>query len=228
MFIKMMTSGPLEANCFLLANDEGCDCVIIDPGMEAAVQIETQLGQHRLTPAAILATHGHYDHIADVALLADRYGIPAWIRSEDRHLLTQPLAGVDAAFGSWLATLLPKDISEPAQLGLLDDYRELSIAGLDFAIIYAPGHTRGSVLFRLNNDGDDLIFTGDVLFAGSIGRTDMPGGNLATMCRTLLGTVLSLPDLARLLPGHGSNTTMANERSTNPYLSQRWLSENSV
>jgi len=210
--------------------------VIIDPGMDALSLVKSLVTQYSMTPVAVLATHGHVDHVADAAVVADHYQIPTWIHSSDRHLLCDPASGLSADMAAWLAVALPRPLTEPARVEILDNTDTLSFAGLTLSVIHAPGHTPGSVMYLCETGSplpthpdsshpqeDYLAFTGDVLFAGSIGRTDLPGGDLRTMLATLNGPVLSLPDSARILPGHGPSSTMAVERATNPYLSARFL-----
>jgi len=189
--------------------------VIIDPGMDAFDTVTSLVNKHGLNPVAVLATHGHVDHVADSALVADHYGIPVWIRSEDRHLLTDPASGLNPDMMDWLSAVLTHPLREPSSVELLDDVDTLSLAGLSLGVVHAPGHTPGSVLYTLDAEA---AFTGDVLFAGSIGRTDMPGGNTFTMNVTLRGPVMSLPTSDRVLPGHGPASTMVIERATNPFL----------
>jgi len=218
MFISVAECGPLAANCYLVGADDGDECVIIDPGMEAVEPVTSMVKKHGRQPVAILVTHGHFDHVADAAPLAARYEIPVWVHSGDQHLLSNPAAGVSPDFADWLATFLPDGLVTPATVLTLDDQTLLELAGLKIQIIPAPGHTRGSTLYRVDDGDDTAVFTGDVLFAGSIGRTDMPGGNSQVMGLTLRGPVLGLPDNARILSGHGPASTMARERRSNPYL----------
>lgn len=209
----------MQANCHVLARDDGRECLIIDPGMGAAPDVTQIVTDHDLTPVAVLATHGHVDHIADAAPVADHYAIPVWIRSEDRHLLSDPYAGLPPELGMLVKTVLRRDLTEPSRVCLLDHYAALDLAEFAVTITPSPGHTPGSVMFAVEAaTPEPIIFTGDTLFAGSIGRTDLPGGDLATMTRTLRGPVWDLPDRARLLPGHGPASTMAVERASNPYL----------
>jgi len=225
MLLRSAACGPLENNCYILAPDEGRECVIIDPGMDSKAVVTSVLAQHHLTPVAVLATHGHIDHIGDAARLADAHSIPVWIHSEDRLLLSRPASGLRPDGVVWLTLHLIHKLSEPAKVELLDDQETLDLAGLHIGVVHAPGHTLGSVLFTVSDDDQTttLAFTGDVLFAGSVGRTDLPVSDRAAMRSTLSGPVLSLPDQARILPGHGRTSTMADERATNPYLQERYL-----
>ena len=222
MFLRSFVTGPIQANCYLLAPQEGGECVIIDPGMEAAPTVYALVTDHGLTPAGVLATHGHVDHVADAAEVADHYGVPVYIHTEDQILLTQPEKGVSADLAVWLAMILPQGLTAPSRVETLGD--SLSLAGLDFGVIHAPGHTAGSVIYTVNLAMANLAFSGDVLFAGAIGRTDMPGGDPQAMIETLRGPVLALDDGVRILPGHGPDSTMATERAQNPYLQPRFLS----
>jgi glyoxylase-like metal-dependent hydrolase (beta-lactamase superfamily II) len=224
--------GPWAANCYLIAQGPGQPCLIIDPGMEAAEMVTDLVAQHQLTPVAICATHGHIDHVADAAALADRWDITLWIHSADRHLLTNPAAGLSADLTGWVHAVWPSGLAEPRRVATLDDRDHLDLAGVTLAITHSPGHSAGSVMFRLIDPDPDgpaadahpiVVFTGDVLFAGSIGRTDLPGADPAQMVATLRGPVWDLPDAAHLLPGHGATTTMARERGSNPYLQPDWL-----
>ncbi|MDR1791083.1 MAG: MBL fold metallo-hydrolase [Propionibacteriaceae bacterium] len=216
MFLGSFASGPWQANCYLLADEPPSECVIIDPGVGAADTVRQAVIEHQLTPAAILATHGHIDHIASAAILADEYRIPLYIDPADRHLLTDPAAGLDADAAALAALLLPDGLAEPQ---LLEGYSPtIEVAGFTFQVAAAPGHTRGSVLLTPTGLDPRITFTGDVLFAGSIGRTDFPGGNRHQMRVTLDTVVKALPPDTIILPGHGPTTTMSHELQVNPYL----------
>ncbi|MGW0517296.1 MBL fold metallo-hydrolase [Crossiella sp. NPDC003009] len=217
MFVAGFPAGPLAANCYLLAADEGEACVIVDPGQDAEELIEQALRQYRLTPVAVLLTHGHLDHVFSVTPVCDGHDVPAWIHPDDRALLSDPARGfgVDAAdfFGGKLALREPKEIRE------LGDGQQLEIAGLSFTVDHTPGHTGGSVCFRTGaEEGGRLLLSGDTLFAGSIGRTDLPGGDSGKIMESLRAKVLPLPDDTVVLPGHGSPTTIGRERAGNPFL----------
>ncbi|MFT4108654.1 MBL fold metallo-hydrolase [Propionicimonas sp.] len=223
MFLASFASGHWQANCYVVAAPGVPDCVVIDPGQDAAPSVRRLLSEHQLKPKGILATHGHFDHVANAAELADEFNIPLWIHSADRHLLAEPAAGLNADGVALLRQVLKQPMTEPARVEEFDDLAELSIARLRFGITPAPGHTAGSVLLGLDYNGRNpginrIVFSGDVVFAGSIGRTDLPGGDARTMARTLRDVVLPLPDSVALLPGHGPQTTMAHERVANPHL----------
>lgn len=240
MFIASFPAGPWQTNCYLVSNVDPLtveasdspdttpngsrECVIIDPGVEATDLVTKVLTGQQLTPVAIIATHGHLDHIYAAHELATRYDIAVWLHPADRHLLTDPLAGIGPAAAPLLEQFHGSTtLIEPPLVRDLADGQELSQAGLDFGVIHAPGHTAGCVMLQLAHpDGpagtDRIVFTGDVLFAGSIGRTDLPGSDHQVMLESLRSKVLPLADTAVLLPGHGPQSTMAHERATNPYL----------
>lgn len=223
VFLASFSTGHWQANCYLIAANGSPDCVIIDPGEGAALGVRQLLAEHKLNPKGILATHGHFDHVADAATLADEYNIPLWIHSADRHLLSDPAAGLSPDSAALVKSLLTTAMVEPLRVEEFDDSSELDLARLTFSITPAPGHTAGSVLLgvdytRRNPQVSRLVFSGDVVFAGSVGRTDLPGGNPTVMQQTLREVVLALPDKVALLPGHGPQTLMATERVSNPYL----------
>ncbi|WP_199434843.1 MBL fold metallo-hydrolase [Qaidamihabitans albus] len=215
MLVVGFPAGAFQANCYLLATAEGHDCVIVDPGEGAAEPVERALREHRLSPATVLATHGHFDHVYSAATIADAHGVPVRIRPEDRPLLSDPLRGLgpelSAAFGE-------VTLSEPDDVAELRE-GPLELAGLRIAVDHTPGHTPGSVVFRVESEeGGQLALTGDTLFAGSAGRTDLPGGDPAGLVRSLRGALLTLADDTVVLPGHGPTTTIGRERTTNPFL----------
>ncbi|WP_053618977.1 MBL fold metallo-hydrolase [Nocardiopsis sp. NRRL B-16309] len=220
MLIAALPTGPLAANCYVVARAAGTDCVIVDPGQEASAQVAKVLAEHDLTPAAVLLTHGHFDHVWSAADLCERHGVPVHLHPADRGLLTEPAAGVDQGFAAQLAALLgPGPYTEPAVLVEVADGATLALAGMEFSVEHTPGHTPGSVVYTVSTeDGVPVMFAGDLVFAGSIGRTDFPGGDQADMGRSLAGAVLGRPDRTQILPGHGPATTVERERATNPYL----------
>jgi hydroxyacylglutathione hydrolase len=202
----------------------GAECVIIDPGMDAAPGVAELILEHRLKPVAVMLTHGHLDHMFSVTPLCRSYASSCWVHSEDRVLLTDPFRAMSFETRVLLERLTGRStvFTEPDEVRELSDGSEVAIAGLTFEAIHAPGHTPGSTMFQIpyaaRAEIDSIIFSGDVLFAGSIGRTDLPGGNLTDMLKSLRIKVLPLPDTVAVLPGHGPQTTMARERVGNPYL----------
>lgn len=222
VFIASFPAGPWQTNCYVVAPAETGECVIVDPGVGAAEPALQLCAERGLTPVGVLATHGHIDHVYAVKEICDAHRIPVWINEADRHLLTRPLEGVGPMARDILMSLRGSTtLDEPADVRELADGATLSLAGLDFALTVAPGHTQGSVLLETAYDGDGIdriVFTGDVVFAGSVGRTDLPGGDHEQFLTTLRERVLPIADTAVLLPGHGPQTSMAHERATNPYL----------
>jgi hydroxyacylglutathione hydrolase len=223
VFIASFPAGPWQTNCYLVSLGPGEECLIVDPGLDAARIVADVVAEQRLKPVAVLLTHGHLDHTFSVTPLCADYASSCWIHPLDRELLTDPLRAMSSETGQLLAQLgLPERMTEPEDVHELTDGARLFLAGMDLRVDHAPGHTRGSVLFRTSyppeDDIDEVVFSGDVLFAGSIGRTDLPGGSPADMLESLRTKVATLPDSAVVLPGHGPQTTLARERATNPYL----------
>jgi len=201
--------------------------VIVDPGQDAERGIDELLAEHRLKPAAVLLTHGHLDHVWSVAPVCGAKGIPAYIHPDDRALLSDPAKGFPLGTGQQLFGGL--EFTEPDDVKELADGMTLSLVGLEIVVNHAPGHTEGSVTFRLPLDSpitaqgkskidSGVLFSGDLLFAGSIGRTDLPGGDYPTILRSLARVCLTLPDETVVLSGHGPQTTIGTERRTNPFL----------
>jgi glyoxylase-like metal-dependent hydrolase (beta-lactamase superfamily II) len=223
VLIEGFPAGSFAANCYVIAPDPGEDCLIIDPGEDAAAGIEEIVAKHKLRPVAALATHGHIDHIWSIAPVCGNAGIPAYIHPADRELLTDPAKGLSLVPGQQLFGGLT--LSEPADVLELSDGMTLELAGIKLVVDHAPGHTPGSVAFRLDAelvtdeaDGAGALFTGDLLFAGSIGRTDLPGGDYKTILDSLARVCLPLPDGTVVLSGHGPLTTIGAERASNPFL----------
>ena len=202
-------------NCWVLAIGEGSECIVIDPGMpDISIELAELLSKHRLKPVATLITHGHLDHTFSVVPVCDGYGIPAYIHSEDRNLLSDPTAAITAEFRTMLAGM---SFSEPKEVKELKSGQEFELVGLKIKAIHSPGHTRGSLMFLVD---EETLLSGDVLFAGSIGRTDLPTGSNTDMRKTLNTKVLTLSDEIKVLPGHGPKTRIGFERKNNPYLIQ--------
>ena len=223
MFIAYFVAGPLDNNCYLLAPDQGRSAVVIDAPMGSAETVENTLAEHGLELAGVLLTHGHLDHCAEAARLADAHGAPVFVAAADRRLLSRPEDALSADLIAQLTLLMPEPLSEPRLVELYEPDSPLLIGGLRFTVLPAPGHTPGSVLLRTSTGEHEIAFTGDVLFAGSIGRTDLPGGDDPAMRASLRDVVRALPPQVQVLPGHGPFSTMAVELAGNPYLTDAYV-----
>ncbi|GID92825.1 MBL fold metallo-hydrolase [Amorphoplanes digitatis] len=220
----LVTGFPADAfgtNCYVVAPGPGEQCLVVDPGIGVLDRLDDVLAKHRLHPAAVLLTHGHLDHTFSVAPVCGARGITAYVHPADREMLADPAKALSMDLSSLFGGRLP--YTEPDDVAELTDGMTLSLAGLEIVVDHAPGHTGGSVLFRLPGAGspweaEQICLSGDVLFAGSIGRTDLPGGNTDTMLASLRDKILPLADDTVVLPGHGPETTIGRERVANPYL----------
>lgn len=216
MLITGFPAGMLACNCYVLAQRPGADAIVVDPGQRAMDRLRRILDENRLTPAAVLLTHGHLDHVWSAQKVSDTYGCPAYIHPADRFMLTDPVK----AFGPGVLGRLSRLVSgvlfsEPRQLVELDrDGAALELGGLDVVVDHTPGHTRGSVVFRVHQ----TVFTGDTLFRSSVGRTDLPGGSGRDLLDSIVTKLLVLADDTVVLPGHGPSSTIGHERRTNPFL----------
>jgi hydroxyacylglutathione hydrolase len=218
VLIAGFPAGSFAANCYVVAPGPGEECLIIDPGQDAEPGVTEVLADYRLRPVAVLATHGHIDHIWSVAPVCGAQGIPAYIHPADRALLSDPAKGFPLQVGQQLFRGLT--FTEPDDVIPLADRMTLRLAGVELVVDHAPGHTPGSVTFRAPGAGGSgqVLFSGDLLFAGSIGRTDLPGGDYPAILDSLARVCLVLPDETRVLPGHGPQTTIGAERTANPFL----------
>lgn len=213
MLITSFAAPAFATNCWIIAPGEGQECIVVDPGMpDVSFEVMKICQEHRLKPVAILVTHGHVDHTFSVVPVCEGYGIPAYIHTEDRILLKNPEKALSQVFAQSLEGMV---FSEPPDVRELRNGDQLDFLDMKIQAIHAPGHTRGSLVFMFN---DEVLVSGDVLFAGSIGRTDQPTGSPKDMENTLRKKILPLPDDVRVLPGHGPETTIGYERRVNPYL----------
>ena len=222
MLIAGFPAGSFGTNCYVIAPAAGERCVVLDPGQDAVDGVAEILREHRLQPAAVVLTHGHLDHMWSVVPVCGSYDVPAYIHPADRFMLADPLAGVSPQLAAFVGDAT---FTEPDEVRELTDGKPLrlaSILGFDLVVDHAPGHTKGSVTFtlpRLDDAGDpDVMFSGDLLFAGSIGRSDLPGGDPEELNVSLARVVLPRPDDTLVLPGHGGRTTIGRERASNPFL----------
>ncbi len=222
MLVRGFPAQAFGTNCYVVAPGPGEQCVVVDPGIGVEEELDALLREHDLQPVAVILTHGHLDHTFSVTPVCGARSIAAYIHPEDRDQLSDPVKylseGSAQLFGGRL------EWTEPDDVRLLDPAQPLELAGLRIGIDLAPGHTPGSVVFRLPGDevdgeaGAPVLLSGDVLFAGSIGRTDLRGGSWESMRHSLATVVLPMADETVVLPGHGPATTIGRERAGNPFL----------
>ncbi len=209
MHIESLVVGFLGTNCYLIICESTREAAVVDPGFNEAEanKILEEIANRGLVVKCIFNTHGHLDHICGNGALKQATGAPIWIHENDAQMLTTPSKNLSKTLGLNI-------VSPPADR-LLRDGDIFNVGLLKFRVIHTPGHTRGSV--SLYCEDERVIFTGDTLFAGSIGRTDLPGSCPEEMGRSL-ATLMDLPDSTIVYPGHGEKTTISKERRTNPFL----------
>lgn len=208
--VGRLVVGPLEENCYVVAPTRGGDAIVIDPGDEADRILAAARGWG-LTPRIVANTHGHMDHIgANAALVAAGHGVDIAIHADDAPMLTDPAQN--------LSTFLPPDVRSPAATLLLVDGEDLVVGSVRLAVMHTPGHTRGGTSFLLRANGDAVLFSGDTLFRGSVGRVDLPGGSWPALAASIVDRLLPLGDAVRVLPGHMDATTIGEERRANPFV----------
>jgi hydroxyacylglutathione hydrolase len=209
MKIDRLVLGVYETNCYVLRSNELTeDCLIIDPGMDADELID-YLYEHGLNPPAVILTHGHIDHIAGLAQLRERFpDIKVYIHKLDDQMLSDAGSNLSGISGMSFRT-------EPADF-FLEDNSRIEPAGIKLQVLHTPGHTPGGICLYSADDG--LAFVGDTLFAGSVGRTDFPGGSMTQLVDGIKKKLFTLPDRTKIYPGHGPATSIANEKAHNPFL----------
>jgi glyoxylase-like metal-dependent hydrolase (beta-lactamase superfamily II) len=218
VLIAGFPSDVTATNCWVIAPAAGEQCVVVDPGIGVGPQLDELIAEHRLHPVAVLLTHGHFDHTFSVLPVCQAREVPAYIHPDDRGQLADPWSGVGMPPGTPLFGSLT--FAEPDDVRELGDGEKLSLGGIDLAVRHAPGHSPGEVVFDLFGANEPVLFSGDVLFAGSIGRVDLPGGSMAAMERSLRDVILPMDDATVVHCGHGPSTTIARERATNPFLAE--------
>lgn len=225
MLVEALSLWVAQTNAWIVApRGPGGECVLVDAPPEPGAILD-RLAQLDLRLVALIATHGHVDHVGGVATVAgDREratsrSLPVHIHDGDRHMLADPV-GTSGALGSLLEAQ-QLDLRMPELVLGLDDGSRVSGAGMAFTALHTPGHTPGSTCLLLEVEAEaPILFSGDHLFAGSIGRTDLPGGSFDDLMASMAAKVLPLPDHVRVLPGHGPSTSIGTERRTNPFLAR--------
>lgn len=208
--LATILSQPFEQNTYVARLKGRDDCLVVDPGMEPE-KIIRYLDQQKLIPAAILNTHGHSDHVAGNGAMKNRWpACPLVIGADDAAKLTDPWQNLSASFGMPLVS--------PAADATVSDNDTYEAAGFALQVRSIPGHTAGHVVYLWEATDPPLVFVGDVIFAGSIGRTDFPDGNLRQLLLGIRSKLFTLPDATILLPGHGPATTVGQEKQSNPFV----------
>jgi hydroxyacylglutathione hydrolase len=207
VILEMLTVGPFQENCYIVGDEATGEGALVDPGDEAA-RIALAVEQTGLEIGRIVITHAHIDHVGAVATLVDEYACPVLMHAEAEPMLQQ-LPTQAMMMGLRFGKV-------PAVDGHIEDEEILDVGGLRLRSLYTPGHAPGHLAFYVESEG--LVLSGDALFAGSVGRTDLFGGDMALLMRSINKRLLTLPDETRVLPGHGPETTIGDERAHNPFL----------
>ena len=210
IILEKLTVGPFQSCCYIVAEQEGADAMVIDPGDDCDAIIET-IERHRLNPIYIINTHGHSDHIGANGLLKERFPqARIGIHEKDASKLTNPILNLSLAVGIKIISPEPDIFLKEGDI--------LTVGNLQFEVIEVPGHTVGGIVLLLRLDDQEILFTGDTLFEGGIGNTDFPGGNYLELVQNIKRKILTLGDKTRILPGHGAETTVAKEKKDNVFL----------
>ena len=215
MFVLSSVAEFLGVNCYAVAREGASECVLFDAGLNGAPELHELLKEEGLTPVALVLTHGHPDHILGLPHFYEEFGVlPTYLHSDDVYRVERPADTMNPQFKAMLAPLVAQ--WEVPQVQRYEDGDVLQLAGLDIQVVHTPGHTEGSCVFEVTEGTESLLFSGDVLFAGSIGRVDLPGGDPEAMQRSL-EIVKGLANQP-VYPGHGPATRLDHEKRVNPFL----------
>ena len=207
MILEMLTVGPFQENCYIIGDEDSGVGVVVDPGDEAA-RIALAVEQTDLEVGSIIVTHAHIDHVGAVAALADEYACPVLMHAESEPMLMQlPTQAMMMGLKFGKVPAVDRHIS---------DGEVLEVGKLRLRSLYTPGHAPGHLAFYIEDEG--VVLSGDALFAGSVGRVDLPGGSMEVLMRSIEERLLTLPDETWVYPGHGPRTSIGNERTSNPFL----------
>ena len=204
--VEQYVVGPVQTNCYFAVNDETKEMILIDPGANADRLIQI-IEEEKLNPVAILLTHGHFDHIMAADAVRDKYDVKAYASCDEKNTLEQPHINLGEAYGLKLS--VKADVWHK-------DGEILKLAGFDIEALHTPGHTEGGSCYYIREIG--VLFAGDTLFCGSVGRTDFPGGSMSEIVRSIKEKVMVLPDDTKVYPGHGEGTSVGYERVNNLFL----------
>ena len=207
MIHEVLAVGPLQCNCSILSDESSREAIVVDPGDEV-LRILQVLERHQLTVKQIVVTHAHIDHIAGAQRLKQLTGAPILYNQRDL-----PLVAMMEEQAGWIGVRTPV-VSAPDDS--LEDGDTVAVSGLSAVVMHTPGHTEGSLCLHLPEQG--ILLAGDTLFAGSIGRTDLPGGDTSKILASIRDRILPLPASTKVIAGHGSSTTIGEEKRSNPFL----------
>lgn len=205
MIIERVCVGPMEVNCYILASGKNAQAIIIDPGSQER-KIMDALNKHGLTAAFIINTHGHYDHIG----CDDKFGVPVYVHRKDVPFLKDPRLNLSVLFA------LPYRLK--SEIRALEDNDTVELADIRLKVLHIPGHTPGGIALLVVNPPEKAVFSGDTLFCGGIGRSDIPAGDEALLIESIKEKLLALPEDTKVYPGHGPSSTIGEEKRNNPFL----------
>ncbi len=205
MILETVNVGPMQVNCYILACAEEKKAIIIDPGDQAS-KINAVLEKHKLHPAMVINTHGHYDHIG----CDDKFGVGVYVHKQDLVMLTDAGLNLSAPFS--------RGYKVKSEIITLEDKQIIKFDCLELEVLHLPGHTPGGIALLMRKPQADIVFTGDTLFYQGLGRTDLPGGSQSQLEKSIRERLFVLPEATRVYPGHGPATTIGEEKNSSPFI----------